>query len=82
MIWHDGGSQRLDLVIMALLVSGDLFPLLQHSLTQLREVHAWIFNIHIELAEQVVAIGDDDGDKIDATLVIVVAIAMGTMGGI
>ena len=82
MVRHDGGSQRLDLAIMAQLVSGDLFPLLQHRLTQRREIHARISKVHIELAEEVVATGDDDGDEIDATLVIVVAIAMRTMGGI
>ena len=79
MIGHDRGRQCLDLVVKTLLVHRYLFPLLHHRLTQRGEVHARIGDVHIELAEEVVAIGDHDGDEIDATLVVVVAIAMRTM---
>ena len=70
MVGHDGGGQRLDLVIVTQLVSGER-----------GEVDARIGEVHIELAEEVVAIGDHDGDQIDATLVVVVAIAMRAMRG-
>ena len=81
MIGHDRGRQRLDLVIKTLLVHGYLLPLLHHRLAQRGEVHARIGDVHVELAEEVVAIGDHDGDEIDATLVVVVAIAMRAMRG-
>ena len=81
MVWHDGGGQRLDLVIVMQLVSGDLLPFLHHRLPKRGEVDARIGEVHIELAEEVVAIGDHDGDQIDATFVVVVAIAMRAMGG-
>ena len=80
-IGHDDGSQALDTAAMFGLNGGSGIPLLHHRLAQRGEVHARIGDVHVELAEEVVAIGDHDGDEIDATLVVVVAIAMRTMRG-
>ena len=81
MIGHDDGGQALDAAAMFGLYGGGGIPLLHHRLAQRGEVHARIGDVHVELAEEVVAIGDHDGDQIDATLVVVVAIAMRTMRG-
>lgn len=81
-VGHDRGCQSLDLMVETLLVGGYLFPLLHHRLAQRGEIDTGIGDVHVELAEEVVAVGDHDGDQIDATLVVVVAIAMRTMRGV
>ena len=78
---HGNSSEGAYVAASFLLKSGSVFPYLQHRPSQWCKIHAGIGDIHVELAEEVVAIGNHYGDKIDATLVVIVAIAMRTMRG-
>ena len=78
---HGDSGEDADVAASFLLKSGSVFPYLQHRPPQRCKVHAGMGKVHVELAEEGVAIGDDDGDQVDAAFVVVVAIAVGTMRG-
>ena len=62
------------------LYGGSGYPLLLHRPPQRGEVDARMDGVHIEGVEEGIAMGDDDGDEVDAALVVVVAFITRTVG--
>ncbi len=82
MIGHGDLGEDADVAIVHELNLGRPLPLLEHGLAERGEVDGGMPDVHVELAQQVVAVLHNDGDEVDAAIVIIVALIAWTMGGI
>ena len=80
MVGHGDLAEDAEVTAMEKLGIGDLLPLFLHRPPQRGEVNGGMDGVHIEGAEEGIAMGDDDGDEVNAALVIVVAFVTWTVG--
>ncbi|MBR3028177.1 MAG: hypothetical protein IKH58_08580 [Bacteroidales bacterium] len=80
MVGHGDLAEDAEVTAVEELGVGDLLPLLLHRPAQRGEVDGGMDGVHIEGAEEGIAMGDDDGDDVDAALVVVVALVTRTVG--
>ena len=80
MVGHGHLAKDAEVTAVEKLGIGDLLPLFLHRPPQRGEVHGGVDGVHIEGAEEGIAVGDDDGDEVDAALVVVVALVTRTVG--
>ena len=80
MVGHGDLAEDAEVTAVEELGVGDLLPLFLHRPAQRGEVDARMDGVHIEGAEEGIAMGDDDGDEVDAALVVVVALVARTVG--
>ena len=80
MVGHHDMPQVLDAAAVLGLYGGSGNPLFLHRPAQRGEVNGGMDGVHIEGAEEGIAMGDDDGDEVDAALVVVVALVTRTVG--
>ena len=80
MVGHGDLAEDAEVTAMEKLGIGNLLPLFLHRPAQRGEVHCGMDGVHIEGTEEWIAMGDDDGDEVDAALVIVVAFVTWTVG--
>ena len=80
MVGHGHLAEDAEVTAVKELGIGDLLPLLLHRPAQRGEVDGGMDGVHIEGAEEGIAMGDDDGDEVDAALVVVVALVTRTVG--
>ena len=80
MIGHANLAEDAEVTAVEKLGVGDFLPLFLHRPAQRGEVNGGMDRVHIELAQERIAMGDDDGDEVDAALVVVVALVTRTVG--
>ena len=81
-IGHGNLAEDAEVTAVEKLGVGDFLPLFLHRPAQRSEVNSGMDRVHIELAKEGIAMSDDDGDEVDAALVIVVAFVTRTVGGV